>query len=146
MKSSERLLAVLILGGVGLGLTGCGERAVAVHGRIHNNGKPVAVKEVGGQKVGQLNIYLLRQDKDAAPEQAIVDSTAGTFMVPGPKGNGIPPGTYKITVVWKDSFEPGPDKLKDVFSEQNSGIIREVNGHDEIVINVGNPPTGEEKK
>lgn len=130
-----------------LPLTGCarGEPRYTVTGRIHNGGKPLPVKPM----VGRLNVlfYPVKEEggKVVDPQQAVVKDD-GTFSVPGTQGNGIPPGKYKIAVTWQDDYPLGPDKLKGAYKLEKTQIVRDVDGEKEIVIDVSNPPTAEEKK
>jgi hypothetical protein len=64
--------------------------------------------------------------------------------VPGPKGKGIRPGRYKITIIADYSISGGKDKESSdyfggKFSQEKTQIIREVNGGEEIAIELAKP-------
>ncbi len=75
---------------------GCGgDKGVKVEGQIVRDGNPYAAAE--GETVN-----LSFAGKNAKGEDAIYPATvnagAGSFVVNGPEGKGIPPGKYKITI------------------------------------------------
>jgi hypothetical protein len=90
---------------------------------------------------------------------ANLDQTKGTFSVPGPEGQGIPPGKYRIAVTQKmerEAFNAAKpqsqsksrnkkrvdretDMLADRFGLGTSPIVREVNTSQELTIDLDRP-------
>jgi len=65
MKPFRVLGAGLLLGLSALLLMGCGSSGPPkfdVKGRVTNKGEPMKVKEVNGQKVGRLRVFLVQAD------------------------------------------------------------------------------------
>ncbi len=94
------------------------------------------------------------------PYQAQYDPTSGTFEVPGPDGRGIPPGKYRVAVTQKlerEAFDAEKAKIKDRartvrftrdadmlenrFGLSTSPIIVEVNGSEEVVVDLDSAPS-----
>jgi hypothetical protein len=87
------------------------------------------------------------------PYLADVDQANGTFSVPGPDRQGIPPGRYRVAVTQKLTREEfnaanpvpkkGVDREKDMlsgrFSLHESPIIREVKASAELIIDLDRP-------
>jgi hypothetical protein len=124
-------------------LAGCAEArddVVPVRGKVTMGGTPLAVK---GREIGvgyvELHFYRVRDDGsiDTEPADAAVEES-GEFSVRGRDGGGLPPGRYKIAVRQLDPA-PDNDKLGGRFNRQNSKIVREVTGEEEIVIDVSRP-------
>lgn len=118
-------------------MVGCGSSGppvVAVSGKITRNGEIMAVKPMVGRLT--LSFYPVAAEGAAVVEEADLQAD-GTFTVPGKNGNGIPPGKYKIAVVWQDDFPTGPDKLNGKYNQKNTPLIREVQAGSPLVIDVG---------
>ncbi len=122
---------------------GCGDGGadtVYVRGKVSDGGRPL---EVEGREVGLgmvlVQFYRIGDDgqQSTDPEEAAVDAE-GNFEVPGREGSGISPGKYRIVVRQWDPY-PQVDKLGGRFDAQNSQIIREVTGEEEIEIDVSKP-------
>ena len=132
------LWALLCLAATGCG--GSGERTVSARGKVTDAGRPLEVK---GRDLGLgtvvVQFYRIGQDgrQSTDPEEAQVDAD-GNFKVPGRRGDGIPPGRYRIAVRQWDPY-PQVDRLKGRFDERNSPIIREIAGEEDIVIDVSKP-------
>lgn len=130
-----------VAGCLALLLAGCGksDRVVKVKGRVIKGGSPVTVNTEGlppGDRGLRVGFIRVGADK---PEEfyATVDPAAGTFEVPGQDGNGIPPGRYQITV--EMGAVGAADQLKGKFDRGNSKIERDVDGKQEIVIDLDKP-------
>lgn len=136
------LSALLCLATSGCG--GGGEPTVSARGTVTDAGRPLQVK---GRDLGLgtvvVQFYRIGDDPKGArrqstdPEEAVVDAE-GNFRVPGRRGDGIPPGKYRIAVRQWDPY-PQVDRLKGRFDEKNSPIIREITGEEDIVIDVSKP-------
>jgi hypothetical protein len=83
---------------------GCGSPGVKVEGQLVKDGKPFV------PPTGQmLSLSFIGKDADGKEQSlgAAVNSTDGSFAVTGPKGSGIPPGTYKVKLsVSTESSDP----------------------------------------
>ena len=138
LKSCHYACIVILL----LFVAGCspGERAVQVQGRVTNAGQPlqVAGREIG---LGMVQLQFFRTDEhgraEGDSEGAVADSE-GRFQVHGRNGKGIPPGKYRIAIRQWDPY-PQVDKLDGRFSADKSTIVREINGNQEILIDVARP-------
>jgi len=144
MKFTTRSAGLLVCLAAGIGLTGCGENLVLVRGKVHTNGKVLLVKKLESGAGGNVQVLFYPADKEApvSPHSAIYNIEDGTFTVPGDRGNGIPPGKYKVEVKWQDNYPIGPDKMKGAFSREKSQILLDIPAPAEVSINVANPPTG----
>ena len=56
----------------------------------------------------------------------------------GRRAGGLPPGKYRIAVRQWDPY-PDTDKLGGKFDAQNSPIVREITGEEDIVIDLSKP-------
>jgi hypothetical protein len=132
------LSALLCVITVGCG--GSGEEVVRARGKVTNAGQPLQVE---GRDLGlgmvKIELYPIGDDgqQSTNPEGTVADAD-GSFEVPGRDGNGIPPGKYRIVLRQWDPY-PQVDKLKGRFDEQNSQIVREITGKEEILIDVSKP-------
>ena len=104
MRRPLRFRRPLLLACAALFFVGCGAPAVKVEGNLVKDGKPFI------PPTGQ-TLSLSFAGKSAGGEDAtygaVVNSAAGSFQVVGPKGAGIPPGTYKVHVsVSTESSDP----------------------------------------
>ena len=122
---------------------GCGNPpgdTVPVHGKLTNNGEPLAVK---GRELGlgyvELHFYRMNEDGtiDKDPADAAVEES-GEFTVRGRDGGGLPPGKYKIAVRQLDPA-PDNDKLGGRFNLENTPLVREVREGEEIIIDLARP-------
>jgi hypothetical protein len=141
-RSFRRHVSLLVL--VCLVAVGCGggadEPVVRASGRVTAGGRPLHVegRETGAGAV-EIKFLRIESDDPEAAEPVITQADAdGRFEVPGPDGNGIPPGKYRIAIRQWDPY-PQIDKLGGKFDEENSPITREVTGEEEIVIDVLRP-------
>ena len=123
-------IGIALLAGA-LSCVGCGGGGPPKHvikGKITNGGNPMLVKIDPATKAGgNLRISLFNEDVSKRTDvyTAVIDYDTGAFTLNGGDGRGIPAGKYKICVEWYDQY-PGPDKLNERFSEENSKIIREI--------------------
>lgn len=121
-------------------ISGCGASPppgfVVPKGKVTKAGQPLTVKPM----VGLVEVIFLRE----APEGTPVDpqiaklNPDGTFVVHGTGGQGLEPGKYKIVVRQWDEY-PNLDLLQGAFDEKRTKIVRDVNGTDEILIDVSKP-------
>jgi hypothetical protein len=120
------------------GCTPSGPTHYDVTGRITNKGEPLKAKEINGQKVGRVRVWLVKAD--APPPLTEYDAVVqpdGNFTITGP---GAPEaGKYKVCVTWQDDYPLGPDKLKGKFNQQNSKIVRDIPSKEPINIDVSRP-------
>jgi hypothetical protein len=74
------------------------------------------------------------------PIPAEVDSKAGTFVVKGKDGKGIPAGRYKISVTARFTMTPDdPDYFGGKFTPEKTQILRDVKPGEEVIIDVSKP-------
>ncbi len=136
-------------------LSGCGGSiAVPVKGKVLKDG--AAYSPPKGEIV-YVTFYESQKKNDAGktvqsgqPYQAKVDQTNGTFALLGPKGQGLPPGKYRVAVTQKmtrEAFDEANPKhfrdihrdddiLKDQFGPETSTIFREVKTDEEVTIDL----------
>lgn len=142
VRHAARFL-LLLSGPLCLAVAGCGsgaEKVVRVRGNVTDAGRPLDVegRDIG---VGMVKVEFYRIGEDGTqstdPEGTVADAD-GNFDVPGPNGNGIPPGKYRIAVRQWDPY-PQEDKLGGRFDPENSPIIRQITGGEEILIDVSKP-------
>ncbi|HLW65629.1 MAG TPA: hypothetical protein VKS79_09945 [Gemmataceae bacterium] len=140
-------MLVLALGAGGCNRSGAsGEKKSVVKGRITNAGNVIPVKPMVG--IFKVRFYRMQEgadDKTADPFDAVVDTQTGNFEVKGADGKGIPGGKYRIAIQQFDTFPPSPeqadtvDAFKGKFAPGKSPIIRDVDGSNEINIDVSKP-------
>jgi hypothetical protein len=122
-----------------LSLGGCrkGPATVKVHGKIVQDGQPYQWN-TAGLPPGDPGINIGFIPNDGAEAGEIVYAKVapdGSFEVPGFKGNGIPPGKYRITV--RVGAAGRADDLKDRFNAKNSTLSRDITGTGEVIIDIG---------
>jgi hypothetical protein len=147
-------------------LTGCGNsdegELVIVRGKLTENGKPFVLDQAKipipkgatapppgseGLRIVFIAMGGKKTSKNIDTDErfpATYHADTGTFEVPGPKGKGIRPGRYKITIIADYSISGGKDKESSdyfggKFSQEKTQIIREVNGGEEIAIELAKP-------
>jgi hypothetical protein len=110
---------------------GCGQKKVKVKGTVLKDGKPIPVS-----KTGHVAVILV---PDAKPGAAITTYPAradeqGNFETDVP----VPVGKYKIAV---QQWDPTPqvDALKGAFNQQNTKIVRQVDGKTPLTIDIAKP-------
>ena len=100
------MLSRLLLLVTFLTLLGCSsgttEVAIPVSGRLLDQGQPVKIA-TQGLPPGDKGVHVAFVTLDASgnpgePFSADVNPAEGTFTVSGPKGKGLAPGKYRITV------------------------------------------------
>ena len=113
------------------------EGTVKVHGEVTDAGQPLHVerRDVG---VGRVNIGFYRIYDDGQPLVEVTSADAaedGSFEVI----DGIEPGKYLIAVRQWDPF-PSLDQLGGRFDEENSTIVRVLEGDEqELIIDLSKP-------
>lgn len=157
--SRHRLQGVVLVAASSL-LLGCGsEKVVPVRGKIVDKGQPYRAQlnvnpdliPPGEEELAGLvtvTFYPVQdENQPIANEEGEVEVGGysavvhedGSFTVPGPKGKGLPPGKYRITLQHLDP-RTQQDVLKHRFSPASSRITREVtNPEAELVFDVGKP-------
>ena len=113
-----------------LALVGCAssEKSVAITGTVLKGGKPYVFSAQGlppgdpGLRLGFSSLGSGGTPGDTA--FAVYSPADGTFNVNGPKGKGIPPGKYRISVA--KGAMGRPDEFKDAFSRDNSPLTVEI--------------------
>ena len=128
--------AVLLFAGCG----GGGDKVVRVTGTVSNAGQPLEVRgrDVG---IGMVQVEFQRLGDNGQPiggPETVQADAAGAFVVPGPKGQGIPPGKYRIAVRQWDPF-PQVDKLAGRFDPEHTPIVREIAAAGEVEIDLSKP-------
>lgn len=140
MRCFGILLGLAVVASAGLsGGCGSGESKYVVTGQITKDGKPLPVRP----QVGELKVEFRQVDAknqpQAGPFPAEVNSADGTYRVIGLDDRGVPAGKYHIIVQWFDDGLAGGDKLKGQFDASHSKIYREVNGSGKIDIDLAQP-------
>jgi hypothetical protein len=147
-------------------LAGCGGsdegELLIVKGKLTENGKPFVLdqakipipKGATAPPPGSegLRIVFIAMDGKKISKNIDTDERfpatyhagTSTFEVLGPKGKGIRPGRYKITITADYSIGGGKDKESSdyfggKFSQEKTQIIREVNSGEEIAIELAKP-------
>ncbi|HZT82974.1 MAG TPA: carboxypeptidase-like regulatory domain-containing protein [Gemmataceae bacterium] len=140
MKEGVCLARCLVIGvAMVLLLSGCtkgGGKKVAVKGRVVDGGRPVTVPADLPPGDPGIRVIFLSADREMKKAgeayNAVVNPQDGTFEV-----KDIPPGKYRIAVS-VGAFGT-PDKYGDKFSQDNSQIVRDVKGGEDIVIDLAKP-------
>jgi hypothetical protein len=156
MRRSHLIFAFLI---VPLAASpGCsGGNTVWITGKLLKGGTPYVPPQ--DQLVTITFVALEVQDQagktvqSADPYLAEYDQASGTFTVPGPERQGIPPGRYRVAVTQRLKREAldalkqktrkrvdrETDMLADRFGVGTSPIIREVKTSQEVTIDLDRP-------
>lgn len=121
--------------------TGCGSGGptkLDVKGKVLYRGKPMAIKEIEGQRVGRVRVWFVQQDvpPPVEPREATVEPDGSFAFQPDERP---PAGKYRICVTWQDDYPTGTDRLNGKFEEANSPIIRVIPSDSPIEIDVGKP-------
>ncbi|MFO0925588.1 MAG: hypothetical protein U0736_00925 [Gemmataceae bacterium] len=130
MTRLTRLPAALAVGTVAvILLTGCpsgGPKNVPIKGKLVDNGQPVkaAAKLPPGDPGMRVEFITVKGGVAGEPYGASVNAGEGTFTVPGPKGKGIPPGQYKVSV-HVGAFG-APDALKGAFIPEKTPLTVDI--------------------
>jgi hypothetical protein len=136
MTLHMRFLGLVALLGLFVGLPGCGPRHVKVAGKLTKGGQALKISDQG---LVQVIFHPEGSSEGGSTYPANVNNQTGEFDVPGPRGNGIPPGKYTISVEAHDPYPAGKDLLAGKFRPGSSQIVREVNGGEEVVIDLDKP-------
>jgi hypothetical protein len=135
---ARRLLTLGLLATLVLGCSGGGNLA-QIHGKLTKGGQilPVSGREVGIGFV-QVQFFLLNEKGEPTGEVAGASFREDgiTYNIPGNKGNGIPPGKYRISIQQWDPY-PNVDRLNGKFDPEHTPIVREfVQGSQELNIDL----------
>jgi hypothetical protein len=117
MKSSARLLALLLIVGAALETVGCGKadkrlQVFPVTGHVYFQGTPVPL--------ARIRLYPLNQSEDKALPRAWTDETGAFSLSTYKKDDGAPAGEYQVSLKWVGSDQPpqesdGPHGSVDLF-------------------------------
>jgi hypothetical protein len=118
---------------IALVLCGCGDGRVKPRVRIVKSGEPLQLTEDERISVAFFPAEASGTTFDAYLTQRKED---GTLQVIGKDGKGMPLGKYRVSL---EHFKQEKDLFKGAYSGSKSPIVREVNGSDEIVIDLDNP-------
>ena len=128
-------IALCIVGMFVAGLSGCGkggpkpEPTVHVTGKVLYQGKPLPVdanpKQLDATRLS-LTFLRINEDKPGISKSTHVKQD-GSFEI------DIPVGKYRIAVTYGPVVN-GPDPVGDKFTEEDSPIVKEINGECNIEI------------
>ncbi len=156
MRRSHVLLALLIAPLAAS--TGCsGDHTVWITGKLLKGGTPYVPPK--DQLVSVTFVALEVQGpagktvKSGEPYLAELDPTSGTFAVPGPERQGIPPGKYRVAVTQrltrevfdakqsttKKHLSRETDTLGNQYGLENSPITVEVKLSEDVTIDLDSP-------
>jgi hypothetical protein len=117
--------------------SGCGPAQYKVKGKIVRDGVPAMPEK---KTYYQVSFYPFGPDgkllQDVYPANR--GKEFNSFSVPGKTGKGIPPGKYRIGIRMTNDLGD-KDNLQGAFGRDNSPIIREVNGSEEMIIDLAKP-------
>jgi hypothetical protein len=111
---------------IGLVASGCsGPGKVTVKGTVHDKGQPVKLS-----KTGRIQVTLVPVGKEHYTTYLASVGSDGSFKI-----SDVPVGKYRVAI---EQWDPDPqhDKLKGVYSVQNSKIIRDVDGQKSLDIDL----------
>jgi hypothetical protein len=127
---------------------------VQVTGKLTKAG--AAYKPTEGYRLG-VTLYALEDRQGEAraqvakePYAAVFDPETSSFRVPGPEGNGIPPGKYRVSIVQKRTREAlgtldktahkAVDREEDLFQNRYSPdaslIVRQIDHSEDLTIDL----------
>ncbi len=127
------LTTALVVGGC----SPAGPTTYDVRGKVTNNGQPLAVKRIGAQKIGGVQVWLVKEGTNPPEQKQATVQDDGTFVFEG--DNKPAAGKYKVCVKWQENYPIGPDKLGGKFDEKNSKVYRSIPEDKEINIDVSRP-------
>lgn len=138
-----RLSLVMVLAAFAAGCGGGGKDPATADGRVKPKGRvvkggnPVDINTAGLPPGDPgLQVIFIKPDGVEIPAR-VTDAKAGAFELVGGDGKGIAPGKYKVAVLVAPSG--GTDQLKGKFDRKNTKIEKDVNGTDEVVIDLDKP-------
>lgn len=99
---------------------GCGGSGYECRGRLLKGGQPLTVSDKG-----VIQMVLIRSSEPTTDPIPVDCKTDGTFVIRGKENNGVPPGTYRVSVKALDPY-PTTDVLQDQFSPANTKLTVEV--------------------
>jgi len=113
-------------------VAGCGGGGYRVTGKLTKGGAPIKVSEKGLIQMA----FIEESDKQAVNPFPVSVNKDGTFEVNGrAELKGPPAGKYRVSVELIDPY-PGTDKFQGKYSKQNSPIIKEVTGNQELTVDL----------
>jgi hypothetical protein len=121
-------LALCLLG------TACdsGPRHVKVSGQIVRDDKAIRVPPRT-----RTQVMFIAMDESGQKFPALVNREDFSFEVTGPKGDGIPPGKYRVSIQqW--AAEPSAEltEMNKRFSQESSPVIREVPADEAVTFKI----------
>ncbi len=127
LRASSLFLFALLA----LVMAGCGSSHFRATGKITEKGAPIKLSDKGYIAMS----FISTTDFEVYATQ--VNKQDGTFVIVGRDATGVPPGKYRVVVKVVDPYPSTKDKFQDKYSEKNTPLVREVNGKDEILIDLG---------
>lgn len=128
----SRFCLLSLLAAILVAASGCGAKTSLVNGRVVKDGKPLKLSAKG---MVVLALYP-ENSKDAKSQFPAETKPDGTFTVVGPDRKGIPAGKYRVAVQVFDPY-PNTEILGGKYTVDKSTIVKDVNGTDELTIDVG---------
>src|SRR3954454_9770118 len=116
---------------------GCsrGGNTVRVTGQLMKDGKPFAAK-LDGNEPETLAIDFLGTVNEVKANFPATVSANGAFHVDGPSGNGIPPGNYRICVIYSGFQGAGGDRFDTRFTPDKTPLAVEVQKSTKLTIDL----------
>lgn len=117
-------------------LVGCGGNSgMRVQGTLVKDGQPLVPKK---DEEVSMSFIALAPNAPVGLGSVNFDAANGTFTVHGPTQQGLPPGEYKITVLWSPYQQPQRDYLRGEFSAEKTPLRYTVTseGAQEIEVDV----------
>lgn len=133
LRTGYRLGSLLIFVTCAL-LAGCGPRMVQVKGKVTASGKPL---KKDAWEIIQV-VFIPQPEVEDKPSQMYAAQLEGSsFQILGRRNRGIPAGKYRVSVMFTGGRRSG--KKTENLATSSVAVIRDVNGKDEIVIDVDKP-------
>jgi len=139
-------LGAILLGSSILAVCGCSSPSTEIAtvkftGKITQNGQPLTISPANeASKAGKVEVilypYTEEKGKMVEPNYAYYQSD-GQFVVE----SGVPAGKYRITVAQWDPY-PQKDLLKGGYGKENSPIVHEIKGGENLDIDLSKIPPG----
>ena len=121
---------------------GCssGTKQFKTKGQLTQGSAPLKVDSKAGITVVFTSVPAAEVEKVVSYPASPPNRDDMTFTVPGPAGNGIPPGKYRISIEIM-SFAPTADvaRINQTFSREATKIEREVKDETLIVLDLSKP-------
>ena len=119
---------LIVYAALGALASGCGSGKVKVTGKVTNAGQPLATH------TGHVQVMLVPDVAPGTPSTNIpaIVNPDGSFAI-----DDVPPGKYKVAVEQQDT--PMSDGLGGLFNDQNTKIVRDIDGKAPLNIDVSKP-------